>query len=326
MKLAHCKGLDVHCPCLAMSPRMQSNDDVHEQDILTPKGDTIAPAPGEAPALGPQVAASALLSRRRLQEHSLPFVVPCAQSGAQSPKGHLRKLLVDTRVEHPDPELAVVVPERRLQQREDGRRRVAAPLPPRAPPVTSLDDLNSLPQNNLAKAARRTSTHLTAAEFNMDRTHGPSPIGAAGTYNHLTDAILDVPRTRAMYLRRLRTLMEKFMRGRIEEILADVFIEARSAAALDNAHWGNGDIERGYKCAHTLSCCGLQNIQGWHMHCLWHCLEHEKLHSIVDILRLLMSVGYNQFLTQSHEARGCRAACHKFDAAVKDVLFTSSTK
>jgi hypothetical protein len=34
--------------------------------------------------------------------------------------------------------------------------------------------------------------------------------GAAGTYNHLTDALLDVAATRAMYLRRLRTLADKY--------------------------------------------------------------------------------------------------------------------
>jgi hypothetical protein len=37
-----------------------------------------------------------------------------------------------------------------------------------------------------------------------------SVIGAPGTFNHLTDAILDVAATRAMYLRRLRTLADKY--------------------------------------------------------------------------------------------------------------------
>jgi hypothetical protein len=37
-----------------------------------------------------------------------------------------------------------------------------------------------------------------------------SVIGAPGTYNHLTDAILDVTVTRAMYMRRLRTLADKY--------------------------------------------------------------------------------------------------------------------
>jgi hypothetical protein len=37
--------------------------------------------------------------------------------------------------------------------------------------------------------------------------------GAAGTYNHLTDAILDVAATREMYLRRLRTLADTYYGG-----------------------------------------------------------------------------------------------------------------
>eukprot|EP00882_Tetradesmus_deserticola_P030211 GHRQ01033903.1.p2 GENE.GHRQ01033903.1~~GHRQ01033903.1.p2 ORF type:complete len:109 (+),score=22.98 GHRQ01033903.1:268-594(+) len=37
-----------------------------------------------------------------------------------------------------------------------------------------------------------------------------SVIGAPGTFNHLTDAILDVTATRTMYMRRLRTLADKY--------------------------------------------------------------------------------------------------------------------
>lgn len=40
-----------------------------------------------------------------------------------------------------------------------------------------------------------------------------SVIGAAGTYNHLTDAVLDVSTTRAMYMRRLRNLADKYYGG-----------------------------------------------------------------------------------------------------------------
>ena len=46
---------------------------------------------------------------------------------------------------------------------------------------------------------------------------GATKTGAAGTYNYLIDAILAVPRTREMYLRRLRTLMDTFYpTGRLE--------------------------------------------------------------------------------------------------------------
>lgn len=40
---------------------------------------------------------------------------------------------------------------------------------------------------------------------------GPTRTGAPGTYNYLIDAILSVPRTRQMYVRRLRTLMDQFI-------------------------------------------------------------------------------------------------------------------
>ena len=46
---------------------------------------------------------------------------------------------------------------------------------------------------------------------------GPTVTGAPGTYNYLIDAILSVPRTRAMYVRRLRSLMDQFFAtGRLE--------------------------------------------------------------------------------------------------------------
>merc|ERR1711959_421025 len=40
-----------------------------------------------------------------------------------------------------------------------------------------------------------------------------SPVQAEGNFNYLTDAIVDVPRTRRMYLRRLRTLMTSSSTG-----------------------------------------------------------------------------------------------------------------
>lgn len=46
-----------------------------------------------------------------------------------------------------------------------------------------------------------------------------SVIGAQGTYNHLTDAVLDVNTTRAMYLRRLRNLADKYYgAGRLRQV------------------------------------------------------------------------------------------------------------
>ena len=46
---------------------------------------------------------------------------------------------------------------------------------------------------------------------------GPTKTGSPGTYNYLIDAVLAVPRTRQMYMRRLRTLMDTFMAtGRLQ--------------------------------------------------------------------------------------------------------------
>jgi hypothetical protein len=46
-----------------------------------------------------------------------------------------------------------------------------------------------------------------------------SGIGAASTFNHLTDAILDVEATRLMYFRRLRTLADKYYgQGKLRQV------------------------------------------------------------------------------------------------------------
>lgn len=46
-----------------------------------------------------------------------------------------------------------------------------------------------------------------------------SVIGAPGTYNHLTDALLDVTTTRTMYMRRLRNLADKYYsQGRLHQV------------------------------------------------------------------------------------------------------------
>ena len=46
-----------------------------------------------------------------------------------------------------------------------------------------------------------------------------SIIGASGTYNHLTDALLDVTAARAMYMRRLRTLADKYYgQGKLRQV------------------------------------------------------------------------------------------------------------
>ncbi|MCA9216745.1 MAG: CotH kinase family protein, partial [Planctomycetales bacterium] len=67
--------------------------------------------------------------------------------------------------------------------------------------------------------------------------------------NHLLDAILDTPRTRQMYLERLRTLIDNYLgtdgpgyfENRIDESAALISPDA----ALDHARWNAGEIGRG---------------------------------------------------------------------------------
>jgi len=74
-----------------------------------------------------------------------------------------------------------------------------------------------------------------------------SPRYADGTFNYLSDAILDVKSTREMYLRRLRTLMDHFMNGRLEDIITEHYRKIRASAKLDDKIWKRGDIDEGYE-------------------------------------------------------------------------------
>ena len=89
------------------------------------------------------------------------------------------------------------------------------------------------------------------AEYDADQTkRGATVTGAAGTFNYLIDAILAVPRTRAMYMRRLRTLMDEFLggSGKLQSIVATEYNKIRDEAKRDAQKWGNpGDPDRGYQ-------------------------------------------------------------------------------
>ena len=62
-------------------------------------------------------------------------------------------------------------------------------------------------------------------------TGAASPIGARGTYKHLTDALLDVAATRQMYLRRLRTLADLFYTGgRLQQIVSELYDSIKDVA------------------------------------------------------------------------------------------------
>ena len=87
-------------------------------------------------------------------------------------------------------------------------------------------------------------------DYNEDQTKkGPTKTGAPGTFNYLIDAILEVPRTRAMFMRRLRTLMDTFIAtGKLQELVTAEYNKVRDEAKRDAAKWGNpGDPDRGYQ-------------------------------------------------------------------------------
>ena len=73
------------------------------------------------------------------------------------------------------------------------------------------------------------------------------PRYADGTFNYLSDALLDVSETREMYLRRLRTLMDQFMNGKLEQMVTRHYELIRPSAKLDNQVWKRGDIDEGYE-------------------------------------------------------------------------------
>lgn len=87
------------------------------------------------------------------------------------------------------------------------------------------------------------STNLAAAQSNSP------PQGAPGSFNYLIDAILDSPRAREMYLRRLRTLMDQFIAtGLLEEMVTSAYNQVKEEAKRDAAKWNSpADIDRGYR-------------------------------------------------------------------------------
>uniref|UniRef100_A0A1D1ZRX4 LTD domain-containing protein n=1 Tax=Auxenochlorella protothecoides TaxID=3075 RepID=A0A1D1ZRX4_AUXPR len=77
---------------------------------------------------------------------------------------------------------------------------------------------------------------------------GTPPTGANGTYNYMLDAVLSFPRTRSMYMRRLRSLMDEFTNGRLEGLVTSFYEQVKEEATRDNAKWGNpGTPLRGYQ-------------------------------------------------------------------------------
>jgi hypothetical protein len=75
------------------------------------------------------------------------------------------------------------------------------------------------------------------------------PQGAKGSYNFLIDAILSIPTTRAMYVRRLRTLMDEYLpTGKLEKMVTDEYNLIKDEAIRDTEFWGSSaDVSKGYQ-------------------------------------------------------------------------------
>ena len=89
-----------------------------------------------------------------------------------------------------------------------------------------------------------------STDYDQDQTlKGPPLEGAAGTYNYLIDAILSIPVTRAMYVRRLRTLMDEFLpTKKLEAIVTEEYQLIEEEVKRDVEFWGNrANPEIGYR-------------------------------------------------------------------------------
>ena len=76
--------------------------------------------------------------------------------------------------------------------------------------------------------------------------------------------VMDVPEMRAMYLRRLRSIMDEFLNGWVQQRFTDNYNIIAAAAKNDNAKWNGGPPALGYKCvcmyrsragSHQYACC-----------------------------------------------------------------------
>ena len=92
---------------------------------------------------------------------------------------------------------------------------------------------------------------LTNTYYNIpfygDSEH-PQSIGS-DNYNHLCDAILDMPVTREMFMRRLRTLMDTYLEssagGYFETLVNNTKNLIEAEADTDNSRWYSGNIDAG---------------------------------------------------------------------------------
>ena len=86
-----------------------------------------------------------------------------------------------------------------------------------------------------------------AMDGNLGQTEGPV-LEWRDSYNHLTDALLRVPRTREMYMRRLRSIMDNVLNSTFLADKVQYFADLiNHDAKLDNEKWGTGDLAIGVK-------------------------------------------------------------------------------
>lgn len=108
------------------------------------------------------------------------------------------------------------------------------------------------PQFGTYSGRRLLQQQLTAprpenATVDKDLTASPPIQGANGTFNYLIKLILDVPATRQMYLRRLRSIMDLYLNGYVEDLFTANYNEIAADLKKDNAKWNGGDPVLGFK-------------------------------------------------------------------------------
>ncbi|KAG1667983.1 hypothetical protein FOA52_000627 [Chlamydomonas sp. UWO 241] len=83
----------------------------------------------------------------------------------------------------------------------------------------------------------------------FNNSTGASIAGVPGTYNHLTDAILDVEASREMYMRRLRTLVDDlFVSGVVAKMAEKMHASIKALAEDDAVLWASGiRVDLGYQ-------------------------------------------------------------------------------
>lgn len=124
---------------------------------------------------------------------------------------------------------------------DDSSADATSPAAAAASPAASPDTVSATASNSSSLDADGLSNEDIDSDFDADLTaDGSTALDAASSYNWLYDAILSYPRTRAMYVRRLRSLMDQFVTTGVFEERVEYWTSLiRTEAIRDCEMWGN---------------------------------------------------------------------------------------